>query len=168
MKIVYQLCRALSLGVLLGFLGGGLRLLRRPAYSEKQIAAAQRMKSIFAGILKYFTFLFLVLGLVWCFYYLALGLSDPALSEYATNMSAAHRLGADRHLHPLCLCGVSAQKMIVLPPGLWVVCPRMPGAALSALGESAGTGNCVFSFPAASPQWASCRPVWPAEKGRLL
>ena len=66
MKIVYQLCRALSLGVLLGFLGGGLRLLRRPAYSEKQIAAAQRMKSIFAGILKYFTFLFLVLGLVWC------------------------------------------------------------------------------------------------------
>ena len=87
MKIVYQLCLALSLGVLLGFLGGGLRLLRRPAYSEKQIAAAQRMKSIFAGILKYFTFLFLVLGLVWCFYYLALGLSDPALSEYATNMS---------------------------------------------------------------------------------
>ena len=55
--------------------------------------------------------------------------------------------------------------MIVLPPGLWVVCPRMPGAALSALGESAGTGSCVFSFPAASPQMGVLPPGLARRKG---
>lgn len=28
-----------------------------------------------------------MLGLIWCFYYLALGLFEPGLAGYATNMS---------------------------------------------------------------------------------
>lgn len=87
MQMVHQLCRALSLGVLLGFFCGGFRLLLHPAYTEKQISAIQKVKAVFSGLLKYFTFLFLVLGLIWCFYYLALGLFEPALAGYATNMS---------------------------------------------------------------------------------
>ena len=40
-----------------------------------------------AGLLKYVTCLVLLLGLLWCSYYLILGIMEPKMAEYANNMS---------------------------------------------------------------------------------
>ena len=39
------------------------------------------------GLLKYVTCLVLLLGLLWCSYYLILGIMEPKMAEYANNMS---------------------------------------------------------------------------------
>lgn len=40
-----------------------------------------------AAVLKYITCLVLLLGLIWCSYFLILGIMEPARAEYANNMS---------------------------------------------------------------------------------
>lgn len=41
----------------------------------------------FSNLLKYITFVFLILGLVWCIYFLVLGALVPAQADYANNMA---------------------------------------------------------------------------------
>lgn len=87
MELIYTICRSLSLGIILGFLLGGLRLFKRPRYTEQQIEATRRKMKNISNVFKYITFMALALGLTWCIYYLILGIYDPEQSGYATNMS---------------------------------------------------------------------------------
>lgn len=87
MEIFYTLCRAISLGVIAGFIIGSFKFLSKKEYSEKHNQAMRKFTNQLAAILKYITFLLLLLGLVWCIYFLVLGAADPQQAEYANNMS---------------------------------------------------------------------------------
>lgn len=87
MKIFYQACLSISFGLIVGFLIGGLRALSKPTYSEKQIASTKKLINGIARIVKYITILGLCLGLIWCVYYLVLGVAVPEQAEYATSIS---------------------------------------------------------------------------------
>lgn len=87
MEIFYTLCKAISLGVIAGFIIGSLKFLSKKEYSEERSQAARKFINQLAAILKYITFLLLLLGLVWCIYFLVLGAVDPLQAEYANNMS---------------------------------------------------------------------------------
>lgn len=50
--------------------------------------AARKFINQLSVILKYITFLVLAIGLVWCCYFLFLGIANPELAEYANNMSS--------------------------------------------------------------------------------
>ncbi|MCB6603347.1 transporter, partial [Erysipelatoclostridium ramosum] len=56
-------------------------------YSQTQITKNLKMISGAAAVLKYITCLVLLLGLIWCSYFLILGIMEPARAEYANNMS---------------------------------------------------------------------------------
>lgn len=87
MGIFYRICYSISVGILIGFLVGGIRMLKKPTYSESRVNATKKIVKKVSGFLKYITFLFLSLGLVWCIYYLVLGILVPEQTEYATNVS---------------------------------------------------------------------------------
>lgn len=87
MRILFQLCVALSVGLILGFVGGGIKLSLKREYTQRQIDKAARVKRGIGTVLKYVTFFLLLVGLVWSVYYLVLGLIDPAQAEYATSIS---------------------------------------------------------------------------------
>ena len=87
MDLFYSICRGISTGIIIGFIIGGFKFFDKKEYSKKSSEATHKLIDQFAAILKYITFLLLVLGLVWCVYFLALGAADPLQAEYANNMS---------------------------------------------------------------------------------
>ena len=88
MGLLYRICIALTAGCVLGFLIGALKLaFRKKEYSEKQIETTKKWMSRGAAALKYITFLLLVLGFIWCCYFLVLGIVWPEQSDYANNMA---------------------------------------------------------------------------------
>lgn len=87
MNTFYNICRGISLGIILGFLCGGFKMTFRKEYSEEQARAAKKLINKAAFVLKYVTFLLLALGLVWCIYFLVLGALVPAQTDYANNMA---------------------------------------------------------------------------------
>lgn len=87
MDLFYNICVGISLGIIGGFLAGALRLAFKKNYSEQQVAVTGHMIKIIANVMKYLTFLFLILGFIWCVYFLILGAVMPNQAEYATNMS---------------------------------------------------------------------------------
>lgn len=87
MNLFYLICRAASVGVIIGFLCGGIKMIVKKDYSQKQQIKAQKIINTLAIVLKYITFLFLVLGLIWCIYFLALGAFIPEQIDYANNMA---------------------------------------------------------------------------------
>ena len=89
MEILFNICIGLSAGFALGLVGYALRkALRGDApYTEKQIAASQRLWRIGSRVLACITGLLLVAGFVWCCYFLILAAADPAQAEYAGNMA---------------------------------------------------------------------------------
>lgn len=88
MEIYYVICRALSWGLLVGFFLGGFKLMAgRKEYTEKQVRASKLLLAKITGVVKYLTILTLILGLLWCVYFLILGCAVPEQAEYATNMS---------------------------------------------------------------------------------
>lgn len=87
MKIAYEICIALSAGILIGFLFGGIKLTLKKKYTDEQNRAAAKIINKAAFVLKYITFLLLALGLVWCIYFLILGAVIPEQTDYANNMS---------------------------------------------------------------------------------
>lgn len=88
MDLLYDICVALSVGVLVGMLGGALRMmLRKKPYTEKETAGYQKVWKTGSRILTFATALLLLLGLIWCVYFLVLGLTAPAQAEYASAMS---------------------------------------------------------------------------------
>lgn len=93
MSILFQICCALSIGLVVGFLGGVIKVAARKRsgranpYSAEQVERTARLIRMGGTVLKFVTFLFLTLGLVWCVYYLVLGAVEPEQAEYATAMS---------------------------------------------------------------------------------
>ncbi len=88
MGVFYRFCLAVSVGVILGFLGGAIKALcRKKDYSQQQVAQTRKALARAARVAKYLTFLGLVLGFIWCVYFLVLGALSPGQAEYANNMS---------------------------------------------------------------------------------
>lgn len=88
MDLFYIICRALSWGLLIGFFLGGFKLVMgRKEYTKKQITASKLLLAKITEVVKYLTILTLILGLLWCVYFLVLGCIVPEQAEYATNMS---------------------------------------------------------------------------------
>lgn len=85
---LYNICIGLTIGVIGGFVAGGFRkLFGRKGYSEVRIKASKKFADRVAGVLKYITFLLLALGLIWCVYFLILGIIVPGQADYANNMA---------------------------------------------------------------------------------
>lgn len=87
MEIFYMICRAVSIGVIAGFIIGSVKFFSKKEYSEKRSQAKRKFINQLSAVLKYITFMLLTLGLVWCIYFLVLGAVDPLQAEYANNMS---------------------------------------------------------------------------------
>lgn len=88
MRTFYNICLGLSLGILVGVCGGGLKsLYNHRIYSEKKILQNKKLVNKVAMLLKYVTFVLLALGLVWCVFFLILGIMVPSQVEYANNMA---------------------------------------------------------------------------------
>lgn len=87
MRLLLNVCIALSVGICIGFLGGAVktRFLKNP--SEKKIKANQKLWRIGSKIMAYCTGLLLILGLIWCTYFLIMAFMCPDQAEYADNMS---------------------------------------------------------------------------------
>ncbi len=88
MNTIYLICRAITVGIIVGFFCGGLKLIFIKKSSETNNMAARKFINQLSVILKYITFLVLAIGLVWCCYFLFLGIANPELAEYANNMSS--------------------------------------------------------------------------------
>ena len=93
MGMLFSLCCALSLGVVVGFFLGALKMrvrTRKPdgfRYDDERLRKAAEFRKRVSEVLKFVTMLMLALGLVWCVYYLVLGAVDAGQAEYATAMS---------------------------------------------------------------------------------
>lgn len=88
MKWLYHICFGITLGVIAGFAAGCIRYaFRRKDYSKEYVESAKKFIGKAATVLKYLTFLMLVLGLIWCVYFLVLGIVIPGQSDYANNMA---------------------------------------------------------------------------------
>lgn len=88
MNIFYKFCISISLGITIGFFIGAIKIKLQPvnAFDEKAEWKQRFMKKI-AAILKYITSFCLILGMIWCFYFLILGICNPSLADYADNMA---------------------------------------------------------------------------------
>lgn len=88
MSLFYRICISLSIGLILGFLMGALKLkFYHQNYSQKKIEKVQQIIGKLSSLLKYITFLMLGLGLIWCLYFLVLGIFVPEQVDYANNMA---------------------------------------------------------------------------------
>lgn len=93
MDMLYSLCCALSLGVVVGFLGGAFKMRSQARkagkfrYSEERVRKAMAFRKRVSTVLEFVTMLMLALGLIWCLYYLVLAAVDAGQAEYATAMS---------------------------------------------------------------------------------
>lgn len=88
MNVLFKVCIALSFGVILGMAGGIIKKsIKKKSYTEKQIARSQKIWKIGSRIMMYLTCLFLIIGFIWCVYFLILGAIYPEQIDYANNMS---------------------------------------------------------------------------------
>lgn len=89
MKNLLNLCIALSLGIFCGGLIGIItKIFRKQDYTEQQQEKGLKMWKTGSKIMTVVTCLFLVIGFIWCLYFLILGIMCPSQSEYANNMSS--------------------------------------------------------------------------------
>ena len=88
MEMFFKLCSGLTAGVIIGILCGGIKIkLTRKSYTEKQVESNKKWIRRIAGVLKYVTFAALSVGLIWCVFFLTLGIVSPQQSDYANNMA---------------------------------------------------------------------------------
>ncbi len=87
MGIFYRFCVSISFGVVIGFLIGSIKLFRKKEYTEAQKNTSRKILSKLSLALKYITLFMLILGLIWCIYYLVLGIVVPGKADYANNMA---------------------------------------------------------------------------------
>lgn len=88
MSLFFKICIALSVGLLLGVLGGAVKAtcFRKP-YSRRQVEQTRRLLARAAAVLKYLVILLLALSFIWCVYFLVLAIAVPEQAEYANNMA---------------------------------------------------------------------------------
>lgn len=87
MQIFRQLCISLSIGIIFGVLGGAFKYSRHRSVSQKQIDAYQKLWKLGSTILTFVTLTALIIALLWCIYFLVLGIVSPEQADYANNMS---------------------------------------------------------------------------------
>lgn len=88
MNIMLNICISLSIGLMIGFLCGGIKAaFFHKEYSERKVASTRRLINKAANVLKYLTFMLLLMGLLWCVYFLVLAIVVPERADYANNMA---------------------------------------------------------------------------------
>lgn len=88
MNLLFSICVGLSFGIIFGAIARGLtKIMCKKTYTEQQIARGKKLWKIGSRLMTYVTFLFLALGLVWCTYFLILGVVHPEQVDYANNMA---------------------------------------------------------------------------------
>lgn len=88
MNAFFNLCIALSFGITFGGIAGVfVKATRKRNYTQRQIAKGQKVWKTGSRVMTYVTCLFLVLGFIWCVYFLILGAVHPEQADYASNMS---------------------------------------------------------------------------------
>ena len=88
-ELIITLCAALSAGTVFGVVAGAAkyRLHRKRSYSDKQVAAYQRLWKKGSILLRFATGTVLALGLIWCTGFLVVGALYPDQTDYANNMA---------------------------------------------------------------------------------
>lgn len=87
MEAIFSIMVAASFGVFVGFVAGGIKMLKKPVYTDAQVERTAAVNKKLASIVKYITFFVLAQGLLWCIYFLVLGSVDANQVDYATGMS---------------------------------------------------------------------------------
>ena len=87
MNILFNLSLAISVGIIIGFIGGGIKSIIKKSYTKEKIYATKRLLDKISNILKYIVLFLLAQGLIWCTYFLILSIIAPSSSEYANNVS---------------------------------------------------------------------------------
>lgn len=88
MELMLQICLALTFGVIIGMVVGAIKALtRKKDYTESQIEGTKKLAAKLATPAKWATFMTLIVGIIWCIYFLVLGAVDPTSVDYATGMS---------------------------------------------------------------------------------
>lgn len=88
MSIFYRICIGLSIGLIVGFIAGGIKIkFIHKTYSQAKIQLIQSSLKTLSLVLKYVTFMTLGLGFIWCIYFLAMGIFEPEHVDYANNMA---------------------------------------------------------------------------------
>ncbi|WP_343249794.1 transporter [Diplocloster hominis] len=88
MTLYYKICIAITAGIIIGFLIGSIKpIIKKQTYSEEKINYTHKLLNRLSVILKYITFLLLSLGLIWCSYFLVLGIVIPSQADYANNIA---------------------------------------------------------------------------------
>lgn len=88
MDLLFQVCAALSAGVLIGGLAGGIRAaVRKRDYTPEQVERGKKFWKAGSRVMTYATCLFLALGFIWCVYFLLMGILVPEQADHANNMS---------------------------------------------------------------------------------
>lgn len=86
MHLLYNIAVSLSYGIFIGFLLGIFKIKKRK-HPDTSLSSETKLQYYLAGFLKYITFFMLVEGLVWCLYFLLLGILQPNQADYANNMA---------------------------------------------------------------------------------
>ncbi|WP_270855228.1 transporter [Longibaculum muris] len=88
MKILFNICKGLSIGLTIGALLGIVKwFMAKTSYTPQQVENIKKLFLQFSKFLKVFTFLLLGLGFIWCCYFLVLAIIFPTQSDYASNMA---------------------------------------------------------------------------------
>ncbi|WP_294465409.1 transporter [uncultured Anaerofustis sp.] len=87
MNILFNLSLAVSVGITIGFIGGAIKSKIIKSYTQEKIEATKKILEKISNILKYIVLFLLAQGVVWCTYFLILGVISPASAEYANNVS---------------------------------------------------------------------------------
>lgn len=88
MNHLFNICVAVSCGVTIGgVIGVLMKSFRKKNYTKQQMEQGQKLWKLGSRIMTYITCLFLILGFIWCTYFLILGIVHPEQSDYASNLS---------------------------------------------------------------------------------
>lgn len=87
MNILFNLSLAVSVGITIGFIGGWIKSKIIKTYTKEKIDKTKMFLEKISNILKYIVLFLLAQGVVWCTYFLILGIISPASAEYANNVS---------------------------------------------------------------------------------
>lgn len=103
MKLFFEICIGLTTGLIAGFVCAGLKQIFRKNYTEEEKAHARRMINRFSAVLKYFTFLLLIIGLVWCVFP-GSGRNDPGADRLRQQYGRINRICSYCYFYHFCVC----------------------------------------------------------------
>ncbi|MCD2491482.1 transporter [Lacrimispora sp. NSJ-141] len=88
MNIFLTICIGLTEGVLIGYVLAAIKVaVRKNHYSGMQQEKARTLISKLAYVMKYVTSMLLVIGFIWCIFFLVMAIVVPNKADYANNMA---------------------------------------------------------------------------------